>query len=558
MPNNADNLCMACMDDMEGNDVCPNCGHSNDEIQMENALPLKHMLQGKYIVGKAIEANGEGVGYIGYDTVARSPVYIREYMPGNLCFRDSDGVGIVTAKGSELSFTENERSFLEYNRRLGSLRSINAIIPIFDIFSENGTDYVIAEWVENITLREFVERSGGRVDWNTARLLFMPVLSALSELQRAGVHHFGITPENLIVLRTGRMRLRGFCIPEVRRKDSDLKPDIYDGCSAIEQYTHGATLGSYTDIYGFVACLFFALTGELPQSATRRKNDGKLLIPTAILETIPPHIVTALANGLQVNTSFRTQSLERLREELSAAPTVTMAVNDMTDQAENPDEHYSTINKKGISIGVWIAIIAVLIIGVGAAFYFIFFNNSASKNAASSSSVEKSSSLPVSSSSQASGEISVPNLVGMNYEQAQNNAKAQGHYQVMLSSEEFSDTVAEGNIISQTPAFSVTAKMSKESVIAVVVSKGSSKRALPNIVGMTLSEASSTLTAKGFVPQKGSEKYSSTYSEGVVIDYDDYNVGDYIKYGSTVRLMVSKGKQQSSSESSSSHSSQSE
>lgn len=545
---------MACMQDKGNNKICPHCGYTEDEPQYDGALPLRYKLQDRYIVGKSIDVNGEGIGYIGYDTNQKTSVYIREYMPRNLCSRAKDGT-VIPARGSELSFKETQESFLAYNRRMGSLRSLGAIIPIYDIFSQNGTNYVVAEWVEHITLEEFVERSGGQIDWNTARQLFMPVICALGEMWRGGVSHFGITPQNLIILRTGKMRLKGFCISEVRRKDSDLKPDIYDGCAALEQYMHGAAMGEYTDVYGIMSCLFFALTGELPASATKRKNDGKLMIPTAILKTLPPHVVAALANGLQVYKDERTKTLERLRDELSAAPTVNMAMDDM---AENNDENLQDSdvkkNKTFISPMFWVVIIAVLLIGVSIAFYFIFFSTgnsnediSSSNSSSSLSSSQASSSSQTSSATPNNAEISVPNLVGMDYDKAVATATASGNYQVLVSSEEFSDTVPEGSIISQTPSFSATSKMSKGSVIAVVVSKGSSTRQLPNVSGMTLAQASSTLTSLGFVPQKGTEIYSSEYAEGIVIDYDDYYAGNYVKYGSTIRLTVSKGKSTSAS-----------
>lgn len=92
-----------------------------------------------------------------------------------------------------------------------------------------------------------------------------------------------------------------------------------------------------TDVYGFAASLFFALTGELPQDALKRREDPRLLIPTNILRTIPPHVVTALANALQVMPDKRTTTFERLRAELSAAPTITATIEgpELSEGLEN-------------------------------------------------------------------------------------------------------------------------------------------------------------------------------------------------------------------------------
>ena len=193
------------------------------------------------------------------------------------------------------------------------------MVPIYDIFQQNHTAYVISEWTEHITLAEYVERSGGRLEWNAARALFMPVLSGLSDLYQAGVRHLGLSPDNLIITQSGKMKLWGFCVRSVRQTGTQLEPELFRGCAAVEQYSEPNKISQATDVYGFTAVLFYALTGELPQEAVKRRNDGRLLIPTNILKQIPPHIVTALANGLQVEPDRRTQTFERLRAELSAA-----------------------------------------------------------------------------------------------------------------------------------------------------------------------------------------------------------------------------------------------
>ncbi len=70
------------------------------------------------------------------------------------------------------------------------------------------------------------------------------------------------------------------------------------------------------------------MTGTLPEKAIKRKEDARLLIPTGILKELPPHVVTSLANGLQVYPQKRTQTFERLRAELSASPTITAVIEE--------------------------------------------------------------------------------------------------------------------------------------------------------------------------------------------------------------------------------------
>lgn len=546
-------LCMGCMENLEENTVCPNCGMDNtlpsSQVQYKTALSLKTKLQNRYIIGKSVDINGEGIGYIGYNKVSKSPVYIREFMPFNLCKRELNSNKITPRENLEVPFEEMKSQYLNFNRKLASMRSVSAIFPVFDIFEENNTAYIVCEWLDYISLEEYVTRSGGRLSWNDARALFMPVLSAIGELSSSDIHHFGISPKNLVVLRNGRMRLKGFSIEESRRIDSYLKPEIFEGFSAPEQYEKGEVLSEQTDIYGFVASLLFALTGTAAKSAEKRKLDGKLLISTNILKTIPPHVVTAIANGMQINPALRTQKFERLRAELSVSPTIKIDLESVahtdTINKEPQEEELENIQKEiknkkskpAIFLIVLVAVLACALCFLGAYLIFSPRETNQKSDAMSSSSII---------SSENNNEINMPNLVGQNFDQVKSSGQAQGLYQVKLSSEDFSDNITKGSIISQTPSYSADKKIAKGSVIAVVVSKGPKTRALPSVEGKTLAAASKQLSDCGFVPKKSQEQYSDKYDEGVVIGYEDHEEGDKLDYGTEVNLIVSKGSKSNS------------
>lgn len=148
--------------------------------------------------------------------------------------------------------------------------------------------------------------------------------------------------------------------------------------------------------------------------------------------------------------------------------------------------------------------------------------------------------------------LTCPTWWEKNFEDAQRAAQENGKYQVLMSTEEFNDTVAEGYIISQVPSYTEGEKFPEGSVIAVVVSKGSENRPLPSIAGLSLTDASAQLTANGFVPVKGNEEYSSEYAEGRVIGYESYSEGQELPQGTSIRFIVSKGPDPASATSSNS------
>ena len=74
-------LCMGCMGNNEGRDVCPHCGYEEAmRPQPEDCLPLRTLLQNRYIVGRLLERNGEGIGYIDM-----TPCPTALFISGSLC-----------------------------------------------------------------------------------------------------------------------------------------------------------------------------------------------------------------------------------------------------------------------------------------------------------------------------------------------------------------------------------------------------------------------------------------------------------------------------------------
>lgn len=318
---NIDGLCMGCMKELYGEEKCSNCGFYVNTPQISPYLPLKSHIGDRYIIGKMMNANSEGATYMGYDSVRNSPVVVREFLPESFVTRTVDSPMLFVNTGFEALFEKYLAKFLDMWRKIARLRGLSALVPVVDIIEDNNTAYVITEYIESITLREFLLKSQtGYLNWSKAKVLFMPVLSVLSSLHGVGIIHGGINPDNLLIGRDGKLRLTGFSINEAHMEGSDLTPELFDGYTPIEQYGYNYNFGNWSDIYAFSAVIYRSLVGTVPQDAVSRSVNDQLIIPARYAEIIPIYVINALMNGLQIEPDQRTLDAETLREELSATP----------------------------------------------------------------------------------------------------------------------------------------------------------------------------------------------------------------------------------------------
>ena len=548
-------LCLGCMKENQGEAICPFCGFDSSSEQPAPFLPLGVELQeGKYLVGRKIDNNAEGARYIGYSKMTSQPVIIHEFMPAGICGRAKGKTNVVIRSGYEDRYNEINEKFLSYYRKVANLKDLSAVAPIYDIFTENGVSYTVEEYFDSIPFTEFIERRGGNVDWNTARQLFMPVISALSAMHQAGIGHYAVSPENISVTASGKLRLSGFAIDDIRRSGTNFEPELMDGCAAMEQYMDSADLIEATDIYGFTATLFYALTGRLPENSCDRKVGGKLPIPTAVFKRLPSHVVTALAGGLQVSPKKRIQDFEEMRTQLSAAPTV-KAIRTEADRSARQSEAASryTPKKGGVPGYAWatLSILACMLVLIVAGIVWVKQNPSSVANIPIFTNVDEKSKEEESSETSVDPNMtSVPNLVGKDYNDIVAKITSDSDYTVIKANEEiFSDKYAEGIIVSQSPEPDM--KAGRGVIVVVTVSKGYSNRELPVISGQTLDAAVKALNDQGFIASPGNFISSDTVEEGKVIGYENYNAGDLAPYGSKININISTGPEGSSSSSSS-------
>ena len=528
---NMDNLCMRCMSDLKNENICPKCGEKKGEPQLTPFLPKKTILGSRYVIGAGLEINGEGLSYIGYDNVKETKIYIREFFPENLCIRREDFTNVMAYSYKKSLFEKELEKFLKYFRSVARLRNIPAICAIYDIFKENGTAYIIIEWVEGMRLDKFVSEKGGKLSWDEARPMFIPLISSLNKMHGARVLHLGISPKNIFVEPNGKMKLTGFAIDDLRKLNSPIEAQLYDGCSALEQYIDIYDMDQSTDVYGLTATLFLTLTGEYPQTATKRKKDDRLLMPRDVVRIIPDNVISGIASGLRVYPNNRTLSFERLKVEISGSNLAALSFT----KEEKIDFKKDNKKNKNFILGLISCLVALVILGLCFIFYWFIFrnNNQQSQNNASSEGLNTNETLEEIENKE---KILIPNLKGKKFEELKSQSKDSVGYEVLMLSEEFNDNIDQGYVISQTPGEGEEAY--EGAIIAVNISKGSKMRKLPNIKGKTISEAALAVSAAGLIPVESWES-SADIPEGYVVGYANNKEGDMVEYNSEVVIVRS-------------------
>ena len=541
-------LCMGCMQEIGDQKVCTHCGFDSSEQQSAPYLPYGTVLADRYIVGAGIDTNGESTRYLCFDKQTGDILIVCEFLPMGLFSRDEGQTEVRVNYEDRLVFSKLKDEFSDYYRIVSELKEFSALMDVHNIIEENNTVYVIEENEDLIPFVEYVERSNGSIEWDIARPLFMPVISALEALHKRGVGHYAIAPKNMYITSSGKIKISGFASENERKRGTALKSQLFKGAAAPEQYEDNFPLDDITDIYGFCATLFYALTGHLPKSAPERLKDSRLLMSTNTVKKLPPHVVSALANGLQVERENRITDFDELRSQLSVAHTA-KAIQEEISRTASMNISRGEQSKKGkngmsgVSITIISAAVTVLILGVVGVIWLM------QNPLAGMFGGDKNSTEAATKATEWTG-ATIPKLTGMTYSEAEDSVKSNSQIKLMRSiNDEYSDSVAEGKIMTQYPEAGTKIDQEDTIYISVTVSKGKQMRELPKIEGLTIDEAATAISKQGLLASP-EYQYNDKYAEGRVIGYKDGQAGDSVEYGKKITVLVSKGKEPTEQESS--------
>lgn len=310
-------MCTHCMKEVEAyqGQPCPNCGHAfhmTDEIHHQ--LKPFTILQGKYLVGDMLGEGGFGITYIGMEINLEIKVAIKEFYPNGYCTREAAVTNDVTIyQGQSMeAVLKWKDNFLKEAKCLGKCADLPGVVGVRDYFQENGTAYIVMEYLEGMTLKEYVNSFGGKISAETLLPALEPVILSLGEVHRQGLIHRDISPDNVMLLPSGSMKLLDFGAARdyINNGGKSLSVMLKPGYAPEEQYRSKGKQGPWSDVYAFAGTIYRCLTGITPPDAMERMRSDELIYPSRLGVQLTPQQEAALMKALAVYAEDRYQSME--------------------------------------------------------------------------------------------------------------------------------------------------------------------------------------------------------------------------------------------------------
>ena len=255
-------------------------------MEKENWLLEETLLHEKYQIKKVLGQGGFGITYLAYDQTLQQNVAIKEYFPVKIVRRLGNtlrkGQGeyelsatamVYPQNGQEEKYLNGMKNFLEEAQVLFGKFDVEGLVAVKDYFEENGTAYIVMEYLSGPTLQEYEKEHKGKISEKQAEILLEPVINALAYIHSIGIVHCDISPDNLIFNKEGQLKLIDFGAAKNKKKEKE-EQYCKGGYTAPEQYLEKEFVGPWSDVYSLCAVWYEMLTGiKVPPAVERLQKD---------------------------------------------------------------------------------------------------------------------------------------------------------------------------------------------------------------------------------------------------------------------------------------------
>ena len=526
----ATRLCPYCLQPLPGAaQSCPHCGKSFAGRNPGGTLPVGTVLAGRYTVGEMLSIDGEGILYRGAENLGRFRVTIKEYLPITLTAERTAESTLRPKTGSEVLFKTTRMDFADLYHSIQRITPANGLEAVLDVVEANNSVYAILENLGGTPLDQWLENHPGTIRPDDACTMLQPVFEGVAAMHKIGLVHRGICPENIRVMENDRCRLAGYATVGLRTAGSGLHEQLYEGYSAPEQYSTAEFEGRYTDEYSLAAVFYRMVCGQAPVPAAQRMVADSNPRAKSVNGSLPLYVSQVLQLGLRLRPMERIQTVPQLYQALSskeytAELTRTMKPETPVRTAQpEPERKEHLLSLKALLAGIVILLSILILLTL-----WSVLSQHIHQPAASAAESE-----PASSEVMVPQNL-VPNFIGMDYTQVQNNREYTSMY-LFYVTEEYSDTAPAGQIIQQEPSADTVLKAGE--TIRLVVSKGPQMAEMPNIIGFTQDGAVKELEARGLVASCFMVVNDGSYASGCVVRTSE-EPGTKVEVGTVITVYI--------------------
>ena len=526
----ATRLCPYCLQPLPGAaQSCPHCGKSFAGRNPGGTLPVGTVLAGRYTAGEMLSIDGEGILYRGAENLGRFRVTIKEYLPITLTAERTAESTLRPKTGSEVLFKTTRMDFADLYRSIQRITPANGLEAVLDVVEANNSVYAILENLGGTPLDQWLENHPGTIRPDDACTMLQPVFEGVAAMHKIGLVHRGICPENIRVMENDRCRLAGYATVGLRTAGSGLHEQLYEGYSAPEQYSTAEFEGRYTDEYSLAAVFYRMVCGQAPVPAAQRIVADSNPRAKSVNSSLPLYVSQVLQLGLRLRPMERIQTVPQLYQALSSKEYTAELTRTMKPEAPvhtaqpEPERKEHLLSLKALLAGIVILLSILILLTL-----WSVLSQHIHQPAASAAESE-----PASSEVMVPQNL-VPNFIGMDYTQVQNNREYTSMY-LFYVTEEYSETAPAGQIIQQEPSADTVLKAGE--TIRLVVSKGPQMAEMPNIIGFTQDSAVKELEARGLVASCFMVVNDGSYASGCVVRTSE-EPGTKVEVGTVITVYI--------------------
>lgn len=315
----ASELCMNCFSVKGNYEVCPYCGYAEGTPPAQpHYLTPGTILGNHFIVGTVIGVGGFGITYKCFDITLGVIVAVKEFYPIGLVNRSPGERRVGLLPGDKKAqYKQRLGRFLMEAQSVAQFGKAKDIVNVYDYFEENGTAYIIMEYIDGVLLKDYLEKQGP-MEPEAALSTIMPIIEAVKKIHSKGIIHRDVSPDNIFIASEDSIKIFDFGAAQLNdtKAGMDAEPVIKVGYSPIEQYRNSNDQGFYTDVYAVGAILYQMLTGVAPVESTEREFKDRLKSPKEAGAKISANVDRAVMEALAVRPELRFQNIQQFQDAL--------------------------------------------------------------------------------------------------------------------------------------------------------------------------------------------------------------------------------------------------